>query len=291
VRDDRGRELVFPHPPRRVISLVPSDTWNLFALGAGDRLLGRTRYCVEPRHRVDDIAVVGGTKDVDVAAVVALAPDLVIANQEENARPALEALAQRGIPVLVSFPRRVADGIAHLARLARILGVGREPPVRELIRRGYDLCRASPPTAPVRVFLPIWMDPLMTLSGDTFGSDVLRLAGGENVFFDRERRYPLAADLGLRTALSPDQVAGRDTRYPRVTRDEVVARAPELILLPDEPHRFSPADAAQFCTLDVPAARRPAGVAFCDGKDLFWYGARSIDGVERLARLLRGQNS
>src|SRR5687767_8067301 len=110
-----GRELLFAAPPTRVVSLVPSDTHSLFALGCGDRVVGRTRFCVEPAHAAS-VPEIGGTKDVDVEAVLDLRPQLVIANQEENGRAALERLATQ-VPVLVSLPRRVADGIAHLARL------------------------------------------------------------------------------------------------------------------------------------------------------------------------------
>src|SRR5438309_5512065 len=120
VYDDRGRELLFIRPPRRIVSLVPSDTLNVFALGAGDRLVGRTRYCVVPEQALA-LTVVGGTKDVDVEAVRRLEPDLILANQEENSRTHLEQLARLQLPMLVAFPRRVADGLAHLARLARIL--------------------------------------------------------------------------------------------------------------------------------------------------------------------------
>lgn len=314
--DDLGRTLVFVHPPRRVVSLVPSDTYNLIALGAADRLVGRTRYCDSPEAAA--AAVVGGTKDVDVDAVLAVAPHLVIANQEENTRAALEALAQR-VPVLVSLPRRVADGIAHLARLARVLDVAGGEPARSLIRRGYALRDRvaaqrqrrdrtppafSPWEAPVRPsrpkleraargaapdaahdhdarprgFVPIWMDPLMTLNADTFGSDVLEQAGVANVFGDRLRLYPLAADLG-KTA--PQDAGGRDVRYPRITLDELAARGPELVILPDEPHPFSDADAAVFADL-LPDAR----VVRVSGRDLFWYGAWTIDAVDRLGAQL-----
>jgi ABC-type Fe3+-hydroxamate transport system substrate-binding protein len=267
VRDDLGRELLFGRPPRRVVSLVPSDTYSVRALGCGDRLVGRTRYCDAP-----GVHEVGGTKDVDTAAVIALAPDLVIANQEENARPALEALAAERVPVLVSLPRRVGDGLAHLARLARILGAGDH----ELIRRGYRLPSVPPPRA--RAFVPIWMDPLMTLNADTFGSDVLARAGIANAFGDRLRLYPLAADLGKS---APIDAAGRDVRYPRVTLDEVRARGAELIVLPDEPHAFSAEDEAV-----LRGALPDARVVRVDGKDLFWYGAWTIGAVERLAAAL-----
>ena len=128
------------------------------------------------------------------------------------------------------------------------------------------------------------MDPLMTIHADTFISDVLHLAGAANVFADRARRYPLAADLGRAAPLPPEQIEGRDTRYPRVGWDEVVRRAPELVLLPDEPHDFTEADAVRFRALDIPAAKRRdnvAAVVKVDGKDFSWYGARSLEGLGR----------
>ena len=271
VTDDLGRELVFVHPPARVVSLVPSDTYNAIALGARDRLVGRTTYC-----DAEGVATVGGTKDVDVEAVIALAPDLVIANQEENTRKALEALAAARVPVLVSLPRRVGDGVAHLARLARVLGVGAAEPVRALLARGAKLAAREPTR---RAFVPIWMDPLMTVNADTYGSDVLAHAGVANVFGDRLRLYPLAADLGKQAAADP---GGRDTRYPRVTLDEVRARGAELVVLPDEPYAFSAADEAVFRDA-LPGAR----VVRVDGKDLFWYGAWTIETLDRLSAALR----
>ena len=158
--------------------------------------------------------------------------------------------------VFVAFPKRAADGLAHLARLARILHVEREPHVRELLKRGYEVIReaeeARARIVPLRTFCPIWMDPLMTIHGETFISDMLDLAGAQNVFVDRERRYPLAADLGKAKPLPAEKTAGRDVRYPRVTLDEVVERAPELVLLPDEPHPFTEEDADVFRALADP---------------------------------------
>ena len=268
--DDLGRTLVFPHPPQRVVSLVPSDTYSLIALGAGERLVGRTTWC---EH--GEAPTVGGTKDVDVDAVLALAPQLVIANQEENTRNALVALAAR-VPVLVSLPRRVEQGVAHLARLARILGVEQSERARELIRRGYAVARPAELTR--RAFVPIWMDPLMTLNADTFGSDVLAHAGVANAFGDRMRLYPLAADLGKS---APQDASGRDVRYPRVSLDEVRARGADLLVLPDEPHAFSDADEAVLREA-LPGAR----VVRVSGKDLFWYGAWTIEAIDRLREQL-----
>ena len=289
--DDMKRELVFGVAPKRVVSLVPSDTFSLAALGCGAALVGRTDYCELPADVAAKVPSIGGTKNPRVDAILDLSPDLVIANQEENTKKDLEQLVQRGVKVLVAFPRRAADGIAHLARLARVFHVERDPKVRALLKRGYDVVReaeeARATRSPLATFCPIWMDPLMTINGDTFISSMLDLAGAANVFVERERRYPLAADLGRATPLSGDRTAGRDTRYPRVTMDEVVERAPQLVLLPDEPHPFSEADAAVFRALAIPASKRSA-VIRTSGKDLCWYGAQTIEGLPRLRALIDG---
>jgi len=274
VIDDLGRRLRFGQSPQRIVSLVPSDTHSVIALGAADRIVGRTTYCES--HEVASVPTVGGTKDVDIAAVIALSPQLVIANKEENTRVALEALAEARIPVLVSLPRRVEHGIAHLARLARILGLAESPTTRALIQRGYHLAGAK--TTSRSAFIPIWMDPLMTMNADTFGSDVLAQIGIANVFGDRLRLYPLAADLGKE---APRDAAGRDERYPRVTLDEVRGRNPDLVILPDEPHAFSAEDEAV-----LRGALPSAQVVRVSGKDLFWYGAWTIDALDRLAAQL-----
>lgn len=288
-RDDRQRALTFARPPRRVVSLVPSDTFTLVKLLGASALVGRTDYCVEPAPELVNVPSVGGTKDYSVEKILDLQPELVIANQEENTKATLEQLAQEGCAVFVAFPKRVEDGIALMARYARIFGVEKDERVKELIRGGHRALEAQRTAraalTPLRTFCPIWMDPLMTVHGDTYISDALDLAGAQNVFADRERRYPLAADLGKAAPLPKERVAGRDTRYPRVTLDELVARAPELVVLPDEPHPFSKEDADVFRGLDLPAARQ-GRVAHVDGKDICWYGAWAVEGVPRLARTI-----
>ncbi|MEZ4262319.1 MAG: helical backbone metal receptor [Polyangiaceae bacterium] len=289
VHDDRKRELTFGAAPKRVVSLVPSDTFTVAALGCGDAIVGRTDYCELPADVNARVPSVGGTKNPRVDDIVALSPDLVLANQEENTRSDLEALAQQGIRVFVAFPKRAADGLAHMARLARIFRVERDASARDLLARGYAGMReaeaARAVEAPLRTFCPIWMDPLMTIHGATFISDMLDLAGAQNVFADRERRYPLAADVGDAKPLPPERVADRDVRYPRVSVDEVVARAPELVLLPDEPHPFTDADAEVFRALAIPAAAHDAVVRM-PGKDICWYGAWAVDGLPRLRALV-----
>jgi ABC-type Fe3+-hydroxamate transport system substrate-binding protein len=287
-RDDLGRDFLFHRPPTRVVSLVPSETYSVARLGALDRLVARTDYCVEPAGAVEALPSVGGTKNANVEAVLDLRPDLVLANQEENTRAQIEAIGRAGVPVFVSFPRRVAEGFAHLARLARLLDLGGDGAAKALVRQAYDALREAEARrgarAPLRAFVPIWADPLMTVNGETYISDTLDLVGAANVFADRPRRYPLAADLGLASALPPERVAGRDTRYPRVTPAEVVARGPELVLLPDEPHAFTAADAEALAREGV--APGPGRIAFCSGKDLCWPGAWAIEGLRSLGRLV-----
>jgi ABC-type Fe3+-hydroxamate transport system substrate-binding protein len=293
VFDDRKRELLFMTPPKRVVSLVPSDTLTLAAIGCASTLVGRTDFCELPAELVAKTPSVGGTKNPRVDAICDLSPDLVLANQEENTRGDLEALAQRGVRVLVAFPKRVVEGIAAMARLARVMGVERDAAVRELVGRGYAALReaeASRSSAPVRVFCPIWMEPLMTIHETTFISDMIHTAGGVNVFADRERRYPLAADVAGAKPLAPEKLGDRDVRYPRVTLDEVRERAPGLVLLPDEPHPFTEEDANVFRALDIPAAKRGA-VIRTSGKDLCWYGARSVEGLPRVRALLAAYSS
>ncbi len=289
VTDDRGREFNFASVPKRVVSLVPSDTLTVADLGCAGALVGRTDYCELPAEVVAPLPSVGGTKNARFEAIVDLTPDLVIANQEENTRATLEKLAQEGVRIYVAFPKRVADGLAHMARLARIFRVESDPRVRDQVKRGYEIMReaqaANALQKPLRAFCPIWMDPLMTIHGTTFISDCMALAGAENVFAERERRYPLGADLRGEPVDHEAVKAGRDVRYPRVTLEEVVERAPELVLLPDEPYPFSDVDADVFRALAIPAASRGA-VVRTGGKDLCWYGSRSIDGLPRVRALV-----
>ena len=284
-RDEQGRTLTLAREPQRIVSLVPSDTYNLFALGAGERVVGRTDYCVEPAAALRCPSV-GGTKNVDVAHVLALKPDLVVANREENRRLDIERLLAAGAPVLLSLPTTVMAGITHCERLLSLLPSLAATAADTLARAREKCTRLATVQAPaVDTFVPIWMDPLMTVAADTFISDVVALVGGRNVFANRPRRYPLGADLGRREALPAEAIEGRDTRYPRVTLDEVVARRPELVLLPDEPHTFTLRDAAVFEALDIPAAG--GGIHLCAGRALMWYGLAAIAGLDSLAALLK----
>lgn len=279
--DALGRRVATSAPPRRIVSLVPSETETVCDLVGVERLAGRTRYCVEPAGVIEVVPEIGGTKKADVEAILRLEPDLVLANQEENGRKDVQALVDAGLVVHVSFPHGVAEAIAYLEALAELLHVdsGCAPIARA--RRAYDEAQQAlrERSQRVRVFVPIWKDPLMGFDGRTFASDLLDLCGADNVLSDRSRRYPLAADLGRAEPLSPDAVGDRDTRYPRLRLEEVADRRPEAVLLPDEPYAFGPADVPFFEPLGVP-------VGFIDGKDIFWYGTRLGHALGRTRALI-----
>ncbi len=274
VRDDRGRRLRFTMPPQRIVSLVPSDTYTLIKLGAATKLVGRTRYCIAPEPEVDRIEIVGGAKDASIARIIGLTPDLVVANQEDNSRADIEALEQAGLTVLLSFPQTVAAGLAHAERLAQLLPelqAETQPVLSAAQARLAAFTRGH--VDPVRTFVPIWFEPVMTATRHTVLSDMLRLCGAQNVFAD----FPTAS-------------SAPSGRYPQVELSEIAARQPELVLLPDEPFPFSEQQAAVFRRLPQPEpqALLCPQVMFCDGKDLVWYGLRCIEALDRLSALVRG---
>lgn len=274
----------------RIVSLVPSVTESLFDLGAGPKVVGRTVYCVHPAPQVDAVPTVGGTKNPDIARILALKPDLVIANQEENRPADVAALRAAGIQVLVSFPRTVRQALDLLWELARWAGVEEEAAARiAALERLYEQTLAwARQVPPVRVFCPIWRNPWMTFNAETYAHDLLATCGAANIFAERTRRYPLAADLGRIPPSDDPRYAGRDTRYPRVTLDEVAALAPDLILLPSEPYTFTEADKAAFADYPEIPAVRTGRILLVDGSLITWHGTRLGRALSELPGLLQG---
>jgi ABC-type Fe3+-hydroxamate transport system substrate-binding protein len=262
-RDASGALVALPARPSRIVSLIPSVTELLFALGLEERIAGVTIFCSEPRDRVAKKTKVGREKDPDPARIQALAPDLVIANIEENRRDVVDALRAAGVPVWVTFPRTVAQGIALVRELGDLTDTA---PVARALAESLEAAHVRVTAriggrARTRVFCPIWRGPYMTINGDTYVNDVLWTCGGENVF-----------------ARSAD-------RYPTITLEDIRAAGPDVILLPDEPYRFRAAHLADFTPLtDVPAVRT-GRIHLVDGKLLSWYGPRIAEAFERLPAL------
>jgi len=239
-------------PARRIVSLIPSITEILFAIGAGDRVVGCTIYCTEPPEGVATKTRVGGEKNPRLDVIRELDPDLVIANVEENVREHVDTLRAWGIPVHVTYPRTVADGIRLVGELGALLDVAeRAREIEAELQARYDQVRsASAGRPPRRVFCPIWRRPYMTINRDTYVHDILAVSGGANVFGDESRRYP------------------------EIALEQVAAADPEVILLPDEPYRFRRAHVADFDPFPGLPAVRNGRIHLVDGKLLSWYGPR-----------------
>ncbi len=212
-RDDLGNEVPVAGPVRRVVSLVPSLTETVAACDV-TMLAGITRWCSHPAGLA--VPRLGGTKNPDVPGIIALAPDLVLANDEENRDADLAALRAAGVPVWVTRIRSLPDALASLHRMIR----------RDRAER--------------LAIVPIWRRPWMVLGGDTFAGDLLARLGVGNVFAAHEQRYP-------KIALADLQRSGAD-----------------LVVLPDEPYRFT-AD-------DGPDAFPGMSAALVSGRHLTWYG-------------------
>ena len=238
--------------PERIVSLVPSLTELVWWLGCGEALRGRTRFCEEPAGEIERVPTIGGTKNPDVAAIAAIAPDLVIANREENRREDVEALRAAGLNVLLTDPNSVEEALSMIGDLGEALGreveaAGLVEEVRAAVGEGDGDRRTA-------LFVPIWRNPLMGLASGTYGDSVLAAAGATNV------------------------LAG-ETRYPEVTLEEVAALAPDAILLPDEPYRFNERHVPEFAEV--------APAAVVDGKLLWWYGPRMPQAIRELRRIVR----
>ena len=286
-----NRTLYFEQAPQRVVSLVPSLTESLFDLGFGSAVVGITDYCIYPAEGVAGLPRLGGPKNPDVEQIVDLHPDLVIANMEENTRQAVEALEATGIAVWVSFPRTVIQSMEVLWKLVELF---RSVPARlrlQTLELTLDWAiSAAGEHPPLSYFCPIWFEEpakgqpwWMTFNADTYCSDLLKVCGGQNVFASRERRYPLEADLG---AQPPQEPAGRDVRYPRVTLDEIVAAQPEVILLPSEPFSFGDPHRQRLKQLlkDTPAVQND-NLHLVDGSLITWHGTRLARSLQELPKL------
>ncbi|MDI6693855.1 MAG: helical backbone metal receptor [Anaerolineales bacterium] len=286
------RALHFDRPPQRVVSLVPSLTESLFDLGVGEALVGVTDYCIHPAEKLAHLPRLGGTKNPRVAEIIALQPDLVLANWEENTRRTVEELEAAGAPVWVTLPLTVRETLEMLHTLAALFRSTTADLRVQMLDLTLDWAiSAAQGSRGMRYFCPIWQDTTqsgqlwwMTFNQQTYCHDLLEISGGVNVFAERQRRYPLAADLGL----APAQPApGRDLRYPRVTLDEILSAQPEVILLPDEPYPFTQQDVEQMARLfDATPAARENRIHLVEGSLITWAGTRLARALRELPTLL-----
>ena len=234
----------------RVVSLVPSLT-EAVATTVPGALVGATDWCTHPADL--DVARVGGTKNPDLDRIVALAPDLVIANEEENRAPDLAALRAAGVEVLVTEVRGVPQAVRELARVLEACGAEHRPRWLAQAEEAWSDLRA--PSRRTTAVVPIWRRPWMVLGRDTFAGDVLARLGVDHLY------------------------AAHTERYPRIPVAELRAAAPDVVVLPDEPYRFT-AD-------DGPEAFPGVPCALVSGRHLTWYGPSLAEAPRALGEALR----
>jgi ABC-type Fe3+-hydroxamate transport system substrate-binding protein len=240
--DQLGRTIVLPRIPRRIISLVPSQTELLYALGLEGSVVGITRFCIHPDSWYRQKSRIGGTKAVDPVRVDALHPDLIIANKEENERPQVEALAER-YPVWVSDIRTLTDALDMIRSVGELTGVPNAGgDLADEIARRFA---ALEPTKPTPVAYLIWKNPWMTAGGDTFIHQMLQHAGFTNIF-------------------------AHQVRYPEVDLNDLAGTNP-TILLSSEPYPFR-----QRHIHEIKEILPQAQVQLVDGEFFSWYGSRLL---------------
>jgi ABC-type Fe3+-hydroxamate transport system substrate-binding protein len=241
----------------RVVSLCPSLTESVFRLGRGATLVGRTKFCVQPRGAIEAVERVGGTKNPQLEKIVALRPDLVLMNEEENRKEDADALADAGVPVLSTFARDVAGAKEEVLRIGDALATTEAARAlcAEIDARAEAVHACVRGRPPVSFIYLIWREPLMAVGPDTYVDALLRHAGGRNV------------------------VTG--DRYPTVVTEQL-AQA-DRILCASEPFPFAQKHIAELMAKTGLVAER---FQLVDGELLSWHGARTVAGLDYAASVL-----
>jgi len=241
VTDQTGRLVVLSRPVRRIVSLVPSQTELLAELNLEEQVVGITKFCVHPEKWFRTKTRVGGTKQVHPELVRSLAPDLIIANKEENVKEQVEALAAE-FPVWVSDVNDLPSALSMIRDIGLI--TDREQPARQIADRISTEFAKLVSFPPKKAAYLIWKEPYMVAGADTFINDMLTRAGFENVFASQNR-------------------------YPAVSEEELLSSDAEVLLFSSEPYPFRPQHLDTF-------QRAGRICLLVDGELFSWYGSRLL---------------
>ncbi|WP_303312021.1 helical backbone metal receptor [Hymenobacter sp. BT730] len=254
VTDQMKRRVTVSFPPRRIISLVPSQTELLFELGLGEQVVGVTKFCLHPAQARQQATIIGGTKDFHFDRIAALQPDLIIGNKEENYQEGIAHLATQ-YPVWMSDIITLAEALDMIRRVGFI--TGRKEPAEALAKAidgsFHGLNPLSNEQVPAAYF--IWRKPYMVAASGTFIDEMLRLAGFRNVFHSL-------------------------SRYPEISAEQLAAARPQQILLSSEPYPFSHKHLAEFQAI-CPTAK----IRIVDGELFSWYGSRLLQSAAYFRQL------
>lgn len=249
--NELGKQITVRFPPTRIVSIVPSQTELLFDLGLNEELVGVTKFCIHPKEKTKSIAKVGGTKNLNIAQIRKLQPDLIIGNKEENNQQDIELL-QKDFPVWMSDIYNLEDAIQTISAIGSL--VDKEPEAQylnHLISAGFNDLQSLALSKKINktVLYAIWRNPFMFAGRHTFIADVLTKIGLNNV------------------VTAP--------RYPELRVDEIVALNPDFVFLSSEPYPFSEKHVAE-----IQAMLPHATILLVDGEMFSWYGSRLVKAVQ-----------
>lgn len=252
--DQMKRRVELKDFPKRIVSLVPSQTELLFYLTSPDKIVGITRFCIHPREFYLSKQKVGGTKDFDFEKIDTLKPDLIIGNKEENYPEGIEKLAQK-YPVWMSDIANVNDSLAMIKEIGKLLNETKKATLlaEKIANQFYLLDTQKTWGSPRKAAYFIWKKPLMVAGSDTYIDDILSRIGLINVF------------------------ANSNSRYPEVSEQQLKVAQPDFIFLSSEPYPFKEKHIGYFKEL-CPRAQ----VKIVDGEMFSWYGSRMLDASEYL---------
>jgi ABC-type Fe3+-hydroxamate transport system substrate-binding protein len=252
--DMMGRAVSIPYPPRRIVSVVPSQTELLYDLGLEEEVVGITKFCVHPESWFRNKTRIGGTKQLHLDKIRELLPDLIIANKEENTQEQIEELAAE-FPVWISDIQTIEQGLEMIVQVGELCDK-REAAQQIItdIQEGFSQLQKASILRTVAYF--IWYKPWMSVGHDTFISDMIERAGWKNVFADK-------------------------SRYPEISLEELAVAKPEIVLLSSEPFPFKEKHIAE-----IKAVLPDAEVLLVDGEMFSWYGSRMREAAGYMSHLL-----
>ena len=245
--DQTGRSVTLANIPKRIISLVPSQTELLFDLGLNDEVVGITKFCIHPANWFYTKTRVGGTKSLHIDIINELAPDLVIANKEENVKEQIEEIAVR-YPVWISDVYHLESAYDMITKIGSITsrGLQAESIIKKIKNNFSQL--SAPASKPLAAYL-IWNDPYMTAGSNTFIHSMMEAAGFQNAFSDH-------------------------TRYPETNIEQMKAKNLDLVLLSSEPFPFKQKHVDELRSTIVNTASKRPQIELVDGQMFSWYGSR-----------------
>lgn len=266
----------------RIVSLVPSITLALHKLGLDDQIVGVTDYCIHPKSLVETLPKVGGTKNVDLEKIRERAPDLVIANTDEQRKETLKELEAGPWDLLVTETDSLQDVIDTWTILGTATGKNEQAAQeRRRIETAWTAARRQSEGQPtLKVLVPVWKRPWMAAGGGTYLGDLLAACGMQNILADEQEKWVLFA-------LTTDPKTAEKERHekgPFKDRKTVaLPRIPDAILLPTEPYAFKDDERSDFQNLGVP----PERVFIVDGELLTWWLSHTADALEHFTGLYK----